>query len=232
MFVDSRNRKNSLVVVKLPMFLAERLEKTIPGCTVGILDTGDSSKWIPEEGTSFTLDPSLSGQDFPCSYRVDAHEKSNSMCFTESPRGILLEGTVAKEAQMRPVISAGYLRFKRERESSLRAPRMVKAIDSQSEGRRIERQGGATEYDLLARKRKKILMERKRERLAKTEVMEILFKAFDEQSNWALKDLADRSGQPQAYIQEILPEIAVMNKKTHRNTYELKPEYRYGSNRE
>lgn len=230
MFVDSKSRRTPMMIVKVPGFVSERLEALPSGASVGVLDTGEAdADWISESASfRITLDSSFGSSGFPRSYSlIPLERKQGAMCFSERDGGVVMEGTVTQESYVQPEMDRDYLRFKKEREHAQRVPsRAVQVIDSQGEGRRIERQGGAMDYDLLARKRKKLLMERKRERLAKTEVMDILFRAFDEFPYWSLKDLADKSGQPQAYIQEILPEIAVMNKKTHKNMYELKPEYK------
>ena len=54
----------------------------------------------------------------------------------------------------------------------------------------------------------------------------MVFKAFEKYSSWTVKDLADFCGQPVAFIQEIVSDICVLNKKDLKNMYELRPEYR------
>lgn len=138
-----------------------------------------------------------------------------------------VEGLINKECFVRPVINAEYLQFKRKQKNQQESTEeKVKVIDYFSEVKRSAKYSALKEMDLLARKRKLMLQGKKRERLEKSDVMEIVFNAFEKHSFWTVKDLADFSGQPIAYIQEIVNEICVMNKKDHKNTYELKPEYK------
>lgn len=229
MYVESKGRKTQMWVVKMPRYLSEILETLPSGSELGYLDTSkEEVEWMADAEGRVTLGAALSIPGLPKKYTlVPLAARDDLLCFSERRGAVAIEGTVRKEGYVQPEISKEYLQFKKARERLMRKPqRTVKVVDSLSEGRRIERQGGASEYDLLARKRKKLQQERKRERLGKTEVMEILFRAFDEHPYWTLKDLADRSGQPQAYIQEILGEIATVNKRSHKAMYELRPEYK------
>lgn len=90
----------------------------------------------------------------------------------------------------------------------------------------MDKIGNVKELESLARKRKKMLQDRKRERLDKNEVMDIIFRAFETNESWTAKELGDFSGQPLAYINELLPEICTMNKKDQRNMWQLKDEYK------
>jgi len=216
----AERKSQRITLVKVPKILAEYLEKQQNGTRLGALEEAEEGRLV------MTVETASVG--FPKRWIVEPLEAKSGM-FTFSQRGLsaYVDGVVGEEMYIRPEITQEYLRYKREREAVQDCKREVKPVDSLREGIRIERHG-ATEYDMMARRRKKLLIERKRERLAKTEVMDIIFRAFEEYPFWNVKDLADRSGQPQAYIQEILSEIAVMNKKSQRNMYELKPEYRNG----
>ncbi|GAB5566357.1 general transcription factor IIF subunit 2 [Prionailurus iriomotensis] len=68
----------------------------------------------------------------------------------------------------------------------------------------------------------------KRARADKQHVLDMLFSAFEKHQYYNLKDLVDITKQPVGYLKEILKEIGVQNVKgTHKNTWELKPEYRH-----
>lgn len=212
-------RHPKITLVKVPKVLAECLEGHNSGTEIGYLDE-------KEEGGVLKVNIGIGPGHFPREWKLQPlEEKTGMFTFSQKSHGAYIDGVVTDEVFIKPEITPEYLKYKREREEAQKVKKEVRVVDSLREGIRMERYG-ASEYDLMARRRKKMLLERKRERLAKTEVMDILFRAFEEYPYWSLKDLADRSGQPQAYIQEILPEIAVMNKKTHRNMYELKPEYK------
>ncbi|KAK0577004.1 hypothetical protein LWI29_026454 [Acer saccharum] len=67
----------------------------------------------------------------------------------------------------------------------------------------------------------------KRTRRDRGELEDIMFKLFERQPNWALKQLVQETDQPAQFLKEILNELCVYNKRgTHQGTYELKPEYK------
>lgn len=58
--------------------------------------------------------------------------------------------------------------------------------------------------------------------------MEKLFSAFEKHQYYTLKDLVHITQQPVIYLKSILKDVCIYNKKNpHKNTYELKPEYRH-----
>ncbi|KAB0372769.1 hypothetical protein FD755_015522, partial [Muntiacus reevesi] len=68
----------------------------------------------------------------------------------------------------------------------------------------------------------------KRARADKQHVLDMLFSAFEKHQYYNLKDLVDITKQPVSYLKDILKEIGVQNVKgIHKNTWELKPEYRH-----
>ncbi|XP_058886159.1 general transcription factor IIF subunit 2 isoform X2 [Acipenser ruthenus] len=78
------------------------------------------------------------------------------------------------------------------------------------------------EYD------KKKKEEGKRARADKQQVLDMLFSAFEKHQYYNIKDLVDITKQPVTYLKEILRDIGVYNVKgTHKNTWELRPEYRH-----
>ncbi|XP_013451634.3 general transcription factor IIF subunit 2 [Medicago truncatula] len=67
----------------------------------------------------------------------------------------------------------------------------------------------------------------KRTRGNRGEVEESLFKKFEKQSNWSLRNLVQETDQPEQFLKDILKDLCVYNNKgTNQGTYELKPEYR------
>mmetsp|Transcript_17305 Transcript_17305/g.31181 ORF Transcript_17305/g.31181 Transcript_17305/m.31181 type:complete len:248 (-) Transcript_17305:2933-3676(-) len=76
--------------------------------------------------------------------------------------------------------------------------------------------------DITARKQ----LNEKRVRGDKDEVKERLFELFKVQRYWKLKNLANETDQPEAYLSEILAGLAVKeNQGAYRNHWKLKPEY-------
>ncbi|CAI0435942.1 unnamed protein product [Linum tenue] len=67
----------------------------------------------------------------------------------------------------------------------------------------------------------------KRTRRDRGELEDIMFKLFEKQPNWALKQLVQETDQPAQFLKEILNELCVYNKRgSNQGTYELKPEYK------
>jgi len=69
--------------------------------------------------------------------------------------------------------------------------------------------------------------ETKRTRRGRTEMENILFKLFERQPNWSLKQLMQGTDQPEQFLKEILNDLCVYNKRgPNQGTHELKPEYK------
>ncbi|KAF2310040.1 hypothetical protein GH714_020220 [Hevea brasiliensis] len=67
----------------------------------------------------------------------------------------------------------------------------------------------------------------KRTRRDHGELEDIMFKLFERQPNWTLKQLVQETDQPAQFLKEILNELCVYNKRgTNQGTYKLKPEYK------
>lgn len=67
----------------------------------------------------------------------------------------------------------------------------------------------------------------KRTRRDRGELEDIMFKLFERQPNWTLKQLVQETDQPAQFLKEILNELCVYNKRgANQGTYELKPEYK------
>uniref|UniRef100_A0A8C2WSF6 General transcription factor IIF subunit 2 n=1 Tax=Cyclopterus lumpus TaxID=8103 RepID=A0A8C2WSF6_CYCLU len=81
-------------------------------------------------------------------------------------------------------------------------------------------------YNLEYERKKK--EDGKRARADKQQVLDMLFSAFEKHQFYNIKDLVDITKQPVIYLKEILRDIGIYNVKgTHKNTWELKPEYRH-----
>jgi transcription initiation factor TFIIF subunit beta len=66
-------------------------------------------------------------------------------------------------------------------------------------------------------------------RMPRNQLLDILFSAFREQPHWGLKALRERTQQPEAYLKEVLTEIAALARAgEHAGTYALKPNFATG----
>ncbi|NXL89205.1 T2FB factor, partial [Alectura lathami] len=146
--------------------------------------------------------------------------------FTESSADKLaMEGVVVQRAECRPAASENYMKLKRfQIEESSKPVRLSQQLDK----------AVTTNYKPVANHQYNIEYEKKkkedgkRARADKQQVLDMLFSAFEKHQYYNIKDLVDITKQPVIYLKEILREIGIYNVKgTHKNTWELKPEYRH-----
>uniref|UniRef100_A0A8B9KP15 General transcription factor IIF subunit 2 n=2 Tax=Astyanax mexicanus TaxID=7994 RepID=A0A8B9KP15_ASTMX len=148
--------------------------------------------------------------------------------FTENSSGenkIALEGVVVQRAECRPAASENYMKLKKlQIEESLKPHRFSQQLDKAVTTNYKPVANHA--YNLDYEKKKK--EEGKRARADKQQVLDMLFSAFEKHQFYNIKDLVDITKQPVIYLKEILRDIGIYNVKgTHKNTWELKPEYRH-----
>uniref|UniRef100_A0A8D3AKF5 General transcription factor IIF subunit 2 n=1 Tax=Scophthalmus maximus TaxID=52904 RepID=A0A8D3AKF5_SCOMX len=152
-------------------------------------------------------------------------ENSSGECPSTSLDRIALEGVVVQRAECRPAVSESYMRLKRlQIEESSKPTRLSQQLEKAvtSNYKPVANHAYNLEYD---RKKKE---EGKRARADKQQVLDMLFSAFEKHQFYNIKDLVDITKQPVSYLKEILRDIGVYNVKgTHKNTWELKPEYRH-----
>ena len=216
MKLDVDKSSISVWLVKLPSFLADKILE-LPGerCIGELIITHLKKDEPPTIQFQISSDLTSQGQGLPSEYRLNFTEKEEKLyVFKEESDGFRVEGYINKEIFINPVLNEGYFTFVKSRAKVNKTHSTTKVLNYLREGRQSEKFGSVSELEYLARKRKKILQSKKRERLDKNEVIDILFRAFEKHSAWTVRDLADFSGQPVAFIQEILPEICVLNKKT------------------
>ncbi|XP_056650216.1 general transcription factor IIF subunit 2-like [Monodelphis domestica] len=136
-----------------------------------------------------------------------------------------LEGIVVQRAECRPAASENYMRLKRlQIEESSKPVRLAQHLDK----------AVTTNFKPVANHQNNIAYEKKkkedgkRARAEKQQVLDMLFSAFEKHQYYNIKDLVDITKQPIIYLKELLREIGIYNVKgTHKNTWELKPEYRH-----
>ncbi|KAE8297456.1 General transcription factor IIF subunit 2 [Larimichthys crocea] len=136
-----------------------------------------------------------------------------------------LEGVVVQRAECRPAVSESYMKLKRlQIEESSKPVRLSQQLQSPvtNNYKPVANHSYNLEYE---RKKKE---EGKRARADKQQVLDMLFSAFEKHQYYNIKDLVDITKQPVTYLKEILRDIGIYNVKgTHKNTWELKPEYRH-----
>ncbi|XP_068595243.1 general transcription factor IIF subunit 2 isoform X3 [Brachionichthys hirsutus] len=235
--VDLTGAKQNMGVwlVKVPKYLAQQWEKATGRGDVGklrICKNGNQGK----AEVSFTLDEELTviqgledkavsaPRDHP--FTMQTVGGQTLAVFTEnSSDKIALEGVVVQRAECRPAVSDSYMRLKRlQIEESSKPVRLSQQLQNPvtNNYKPVANHSYNLEYE---RKKKE---EGKRARADKHQVLDMLFSAFEKHQYYNIKDLVDITKQPVIYLKEILRDIGVYNVKgTHKNTWELRPEYRH-----
>ncbi|EPS68991.1 hypothetical protein M569_05776, partial [Genlisea aurea] len=175
-------------------------------------------------------------QPMPKSYSLNMFRDFVPMCvFSETNQGgLAMEGKVENKFDMKPHHRniEDYNRMCRERTyRSMVKTRQIQVIDND---RGVHMRPGfvnmISSSTTSKEKRKATPVkgpEVKRTRRDRGELEDIMFKLFEKQPNWALKQLVQETDQPAQFLKEILNELCVYNKRgTHQGTYELKPEYK------
>ncbi|XP_004067133.1 general transcription factor IIF subunit 2 isoform X2 [Oryzias latipes] len=221
-------------LVKVPKYLAQQWAKATGRGEVGklrIIKKGNLGK--PE--VSFTLNEELTiiegiedktvsaPRDHP--FTMQSVGGQMLAVFTESSSDkIALEGVVVQRAECRPAVSESYMKLKRlQIEESSKPSRL-----SQQLSKPVTNYKPVANHEYNREYEKKKKEEGKRARADKQQVLEMLFSAFEKHQYYNIKDLVDITKQPVIYLKEILRDIGIYNVKgTHKNTWELKPEYRH-----
>uniref|UniRef100_A0A669B3L3 General transcription factor IIF subunit 2 n=2 Tax=Oreochromis TaxID=8139 RepID=A0A669B3L3_ORENI len=226
-------------LVKVPKYLSQQWAKATGRGEVGklrICKKGNQGK--PE--VSFTLNEELTVIDGIEDKTVSAPREhpftmqsvggQTLAVFTEtSSDKITLEGVVVQRAECRPAVSESYMSYMNERgllqiEESSKPARLSQQLDKAvtNNYKPVANHDYNREYE---RKKKE---EGKRARADKQQVLDMLFSAFEKHQYYNIKDLVDITKQPVIYLKEILRDIGIYNVKgTHKNTWELRPEYRH-----
>lgn len=222
-------------LVKVPKYLSQQWAKASGRGEVGklrICKKGNQGK--PE--VSFTLNDELTVIEgiedktvsAPREHPFTMQSVGGQMLavFTESSSDkIALEGVVVQRAECRAAVSESYMRLKKlQIEESSKPVRLSQQLDRAVTGNYKP----VANHDYNREYEKKKKEEGKRARADKQQVLDMLFSAFEKHQYYNIKDLVDITKQPVIYLKEILRDIGIYNVKgTHKNTWELKPEYRH-----
>ncbi|XP_007246735.1 general transcription factor IIF subunit 2 isoform X2 [Astyanax mexicanus] len=222
-------------LVKVPKYLSQQWAKASGRGEVGKLRIGKNQG---KAEVSFTLNEELTTIDSTSEkaslvraprehpFTMQTVGGQTLAVFTEnSSDKIALEGVVVQRAECRPAASENYMKLKKlQIEESLKPHRFSQQLDKAVTTNYKPVANHA--YNLDYEKKKK--EEGKRARADKQQVLDMLFSAFEKHQFYNIKDLVDITKQPVIYLKEILRDIGIYNVKgTHKNTWELKPEYRH-----
>ncbi|XP_062831710.1 general transcription factor IIF subunit 2 isoform X2 [Anolis carolinensis] len=222
-------------LVKVPKYLSQQWNKASGRGEVGKLRIAKNQG---RTEVSFTLNEDLANIDDiggkPTSisaprehpFLLQSVGGQTLTVFTESAlEKLSLEGIVVQRAECRPAASENYMKLKRLQIEESSKPvswtmQLEKAVTTNY------KPVANHQYNIEYEKKKK--EDGKRARAEKQQVLDMLFSAFEKHQYYNIKDLVDITKQPVSYLKEILREIGIYNVKgTHKNTWELKPEYRH-----
>ncbi|KAK2979270.1 hypothetical protein RJ640_021970 [Escallonia rubra] len=154
--------------------------------------------------------------------------------FSESSQGRLsVEGKIYHKFDMKPHKESieDYGKLCRERTNKyMTKTRQIQVIDNDTgthmrpmPGMFALKASGPTDKKKLPAKGSDM----KRTRRDRGEMEEIMFKLFERQSNWTLKQLLHETDQPEQFLKDLLKNLCLYNNKgANQGTYELKLEYR------
>ncbi|CAM6083810.1 unnamed protein product [Calypogeia fissa] len=233
--VDTRLADRNIWLLKVPNAVALQWKQPPPvlGKLVISLDPAH-----PEDASllQFTMDVAAKEPDAPSKgYDLNFTKDVVPMhVFAETPQGKLsVEGKVEHKFDMKPTSlgDEAYRKLCRDRlNKSLIKTRTVQRLDNDRGS--YMRPMPVTTWPTAGKDKKRMIAppkqpEGKRIRRERAELEEDVFKLFERQPNWTLRQLVQETDQPVAFLKEVLNDLCVYNKRgANQGTYELKPEYK------
>jgi transcription initiation factor TFIIF subunit beta len=244
--VDSTNSERRVWLVKVPDFLADAMNEILDGMALNESPNGRSEC---ELGTVRIYAPTADAparvtvilnresteelKECPKEYEmkfVKSQQKMHLFSETASKgRATAIEGRVEQECHMKPNLNEEYRAMLLQRTIEANRPRRtVQLVDNRTSAVQVGLIPHVRESELLARRRQRLgEPDQRRERLPETEVMNMLFKAFEQYPLWSLRGLSEHTQQPVVHVREILSKIAnYITRGPNKNLYELKPEFK------
>jgi len=237
--VDCTRSNQNVWLVKVPKYLAEVWEKADSSNIVGNLRIPLNS--TPNNVTfnlaeNLTKLGSLKDVTLPQRHKFIMSDVRQSMAvFSETPADdddsseqtrdkLAFEGKIAKRADCRPIENANYMMMKRKAiEKACRPVRQAKQLKEI-----VTSFKPINDHQMNVEPEKRRKEEGKRVRDDREKVLETLYSAFEKHQYYTLKDLVGITKQPVVHLKSILRDVCNYNlKNPHKNTYELKPEYRH-----
>ncbi|EEB09632.1 transcription factor TFIIF complex beta subunit Tfg2 [Schizosaccharomyces japonicus yFS275] len=231
--LDTSGIASRVWLVKLPKFLLDKWNSIPPDHAADL-----GCVRVMNDEIQLLLRDSAENMDVPKEYNLKVMNKyvRNSYVFREfeQPSGskqTALVGTVAHECNVSPVINDDYRRVMHKRALAASAPRRrVQMIDDRggsllAPGTLGARSRSTTSFIRNVKPRTGEVL--KNARIPRNELLDILFKCFEDYEYWTLKGLREYVKQPEVYLKEVLDSIAVLNKRgPYALKYSLKPEYK------
>eukprot|EP00116_Pleurobrachia_bachei_P001726 sb/3461988/ len=225
-----------LWLVKVPKYVSDRLKMCDEGDQFGVIKTNRTAA-----GTkiSFDIDQNLcdkvSEDKSQCPSNHDmrlgtlAGPNRALAVYSEGEEVIHMEGVIKTrfDVYQNQNSSRSYLSLKRfEAERKAMPERTIKFNTKTVNAFKPSNVSQKQLYTTKAQREEKSA--NKRIRLDRATVENMILKAFKKNQYISQKNLLSITGQPENYLKEFLGEMCVYNNKApHKNTWELKPEYRH-----
>ncbi|BBM98477.1 transcription initiation factor TFIIF subunit beta [Marchantia polymorpha subsp. ruderalis] len=235
--IETQRAERNIWLLKVPNAVAYHWKQPPPILGKLILSLDPMGDPDDPNTTQFTMDVSAKDPDAPPkSYDLNFTKDVVPMhIFSETSQGkIAVEGKVEHKFDMKPT-SLGdeeYRKLCRERlNKSLVKSRTLQRLEN-DRGSFMRPMPMAMWSSTGAKDKKKPIPppkqpEGKRIRRERNELEDIVFKLFERQPNWTLKQLVQETDQPVAFLKEVLNDLCIYNKRgANQGTYELKPEYK------
>ncbi|XP_066920079.1 general transcription factor IIF subunit 2-like isoform X1 [Clytia hemisphaerica] len=235
--VDCTRANQNVWLVKVPKYMAEVWSKADGSGIVGSLRIPVNSG---PNNVSFHLAQHLTklgeSGDIPEKHKFVMSDFRQTMgVFSETPPDedepsestrdkIAFEGTISKRIDCRPIQSTAYMSMKMtDIKKALKPKRTTVFTDEKVSSFRP-----VNDHSSMNEQAEKKRSTEKRVRSERDEVLETIFSAFEKHQYYTLKDLIGITRQPVTHLKSILRDVCNYNlKNPHKNTYELKPEYRH-----
>lgn len=245
MDVDTSNCRD-VWIVKVPKYMDNAWKNALPRAELGKLQIPKSGvgpvrfitdqklqqqqtkagqdKKLPDEHL-LTLHPLQNQRMVILAQTKDTSASTNSTNNSSSDK-ISFEGNAKHRGELRPTGDMSYMSLKASTIKQAAKPNRVTQILNKAVISYKPR--GATQLAHEADLRKKKEEAKKTIREDKEIVQGRLFAAFEKQQYYNIKDLVRLTNQSIPYLKEILKEYCnYCSKSTHKNMWELKPEYRH-----
>ncbi|KAK9269937.1 hypothetical protein L1049_025510 [Liquidambar formosana] len=238
--VDTGKAERSVWLMKCPLVVAKSWQShpsSDPHPVAKVVLSLDPLR--PDDSSSLQFTMEMAGTEtgnMPKSYSLNMFKDFVPMCvLSETNQGrVAMEGKVEHKFDMKPHSETieEYGKLCRERTNkSMIKNRQIQVIDNDRGVHMRPMPGMVGLIASNSKDKKKIAPVKgsdvKRTRRDRGELEDIMFKLFERQPNWALKQLVQETDQPAQFLKEILNDLCVYNKRgTNQGTYELKPEYK------
>eukprot|EP00917_Polyrhabdina_sp_WS-2016_P032159 GHVP01068587.1.p2 GENE.GHVP01068587.1~~GHVP01068587.1.p2 ORF type:complete len:224 (+),score=45.78 GHVP01068587.1:270-941(+) len=201
--LDTQNMDEQMWLVKVPEYLYGVIERMEDGSEIGEISLSPSNTEMME----VSLSPDV-GVSVPKSYHIEMlNTKDNIFIFNNKTNNINIIGRIEEECLLKPEINSEYLELIKEREKyNNNNKRITKSIEEIKDIKFINHKFNKNTYS--RKERKLIIEERKRTRLPRENVQDMLFSAFEKKEFWSLQSLTEFCNQPATFIKDILEEIA------------------------